>query len=168
MKHLSSAKELTDTAFLMALGVSVLLQSIERFAEPSEITDPALVMAVGAAGVGSNVIMLLILGGESGLIRIRNAEIRTLGHAHGGHSHGGHDHGHGGDQDHSHDPHAEGTVDGTGHNHHGHAHVRASETKKPSRFQNVNILGVLIHILGDALNSVAVSECHLDILNGGI
>ena len=51
-------------AFLMALGVSVLLQSIERFISPSEITDPVLVMAVGAAGVGSNIIMLLILGGK--------------------------------------------------------------------------------------------------------
>jgi zinc transporter 1 len=48
----------------MALGVSVLLQSIERFIEPSELTDPILVMAVGAAGIGSNVLMLLVLGGE--------------------------------------------------------------------------------------------------------
>lgn len=54
-----------ESAFLMALGLSVLLQSIERFTEPAEITNPVLVMAVGAAGVGSNVIMLLALGGES-------------------------------------------------------------------------------------------------------
>lgn len=54
-------------AFLMALGVSILLQSIERFVEPSGISDPVLVMAVGAAGVGSNIIMLLVLGGKSDL-----------------------------------------------------------------------------------------------------
>jgi zinc transporter 1 len=48
----------------MALGVSVLLQSIERFIEPSKISNPVMVMAVGAAGIGSNVLMLLILGGE--------------------------------------------------------------------------------------------------------
>jgi zinc transporter 1 len=55
-----------DTAaFLMALGVSVLLQSIERFTEPSEISDAVMVMIVGAAGIGSNVLMLLILGGKS-------------------------------------------------------------------------------------------------------
>lgn len=52
----------------MALGVSVLLQSIERFTEPAEIANPVLVMAVGAAGVGSNVIMLLALGGKSDLV----------------------------------------------------------------------------------------------------
>ena len=56
--------EAHSSAFLMALGVSVLLQSIERFTEPSEISDPVMVMAVGAAGIGSNVLMLLILGGE--------------------------------------------------------------------------------------------------------
>lgn len=50
-------------AFLSALGVSVLLQSIERFLEPKAISDPILVMAVGAAGIGSNVLMLLFLGG---------------------------------------------------------------------------------------------------------
>lgn len=50
-------------AFLMALGVSILLQSIERFIEPKEIERPILVMAVGAGGIGSNIIMLLFLGG---------------------------------------------------------------------------------------------------------
>lgn len=54
-----------SVAFLMALGVSVLLQSIERFTEPAEITNPVLVMAVGAAGVASNVVMLLALGGKT-------------------------------------------------------------------------------------------------------
>lgn len=49
----------------MALGVSILLQSIERFVEPTELTNPVLVMSVGAAGVGSNILMLLVLGGGS-------------------------------------------------------------------------------------------------------
>lgn len=43
--------------------------------------------------------------------------------------------------------------------HAGHAHARVSDGKsKPARFADLNILGVLVHILGDALNSVAVSK----------
>lgn len=61
----------------MALGVSVLLQSIERFTEPSEISDPVMVMAVGAAGIGSNVLMLLILGGECPLRCWKSAQVRS-------------------------------------------------------------------------------------------
>ena len=48
----------------MALGVSALLQSIERFTDPTEVTDPVLIMAVGAAGIASNILMLAVLGGE--------------------------------------------------------------------------------------------------------
>lgn len=57
-------------AFLCALGVSVLLQSIERFVDPPEVTQPVLIMAVGAAGILSNVLMLLILGGEETLVPV--------------------------------------------------------------------------------------------------
>jgi zinc transporter 1 len=48
----------------MALGVSVILQSIERFIQPSRLESPVLVMSVGAAGIGSNILMLLVLGGK--------------------------------------------------------------------------------------------------------
>jgi zinc transporter 1 len=49
----------------MALGVSIILQTIERFLEPNEVLDPILIMAIGAAGVGSNVLMIMIMGGRS-------------------------------------------------------------------------------------------------------
>ena len=145
----------------MALGVSVLLQSIERFTEPAEIANPVLVMAVGAAGVGSNVIMLLALGGKSDLVRC------LLPAQYSGHAHGGHSHSHDGSQseEHSHagdgpngTPPETSTHNPTPH-HEGHAHARRESTKRTSRFGNVNILGVLVHIAGDAINSVAVSRC---------
>lgn len=141
-------------AFLAALGVSILLQSIERFVEPSDIKDPILVMAVGAAGIGSNVVMLLALGG----------------HSHGGHSHGSHSRDDDVDGHHDaqeaefrmHTP-TVSTVDVAAisdlpsNSHARHAHARVSDGKlKPARFADLNILGVLVHILGDALNSVAV------------
>ncbi|OCF32111.1 hypothetical protein I316_06267 [Kwoniella heveanensis BCC8398] len=122
-------------AFLSALGVSVLLQSIDRFIEPSEIKNPILVMAVGAAGIGSNVLMLIILGGH-------------------GHTHGPEDsHGHS-DETHE-ESHGRRGHEHKGQQHDGHAHARPREKKKKS-FADINVLGILIHILGDAVNSIAV------------
>lgn len=53
----------TDLAFLLALGVSIILQSIERFIQPNHVLDPILVLAIGAAGVGSNILMVMVMGG---------------------------------------------------------------------------------------------------------
>lgn len=55
------------SVFLLALGVSVVLQSIERFINPSGIEEPILIMVIGAAGVGSNILMLAIIGGSFAL-----------------------------------------------------------------------------------------------------
>jgi len=108
--------------FLLALGVSVILQSVDRFINPSELTNPILVAIIGAAGIGSNFLMVLLLGGHN------------------------HSHGHGTPMD-------ELTSSGE-HVHADHAHYTRSQPKK-SRF-NLNLLGVLLHILGDAINSLAV------------
>merc|ERR1711939_574141 len=51
--------------FLLALGVSVILQSVDRFINPSELTNPILVAIIGAAGIGSNFLMVLLLGGHN-------------------------------------------------------------------------------------------------------
>jgi zinc transporter 1 len=47
----------------MALGISILLQSIERFLDPATVLEPFLVLAIGAAGIGSNILMVVVLGG---------------------------------------------------------------------------------------------------------
>ena len=52
-------------AYLMALGLSIVLNSIHRFFELEQITEPILVLIIGAAGIGSNILMLLIVGGMS-------------------------------------------------------------------------------------------------------
>lgn len=108
--------------FLLALGVSVILQSVDRFINPSELGNPILVAIIGAAGIGSNFLMVLLLGSHT-------------------HSH------------------AQGIVmdeltSSGEHVHSDHAHFTRSQPKK-SRF-DLNILGVLLHILGDGINSLAV------------
>lgn len=68
-----------------------------------------------------------------------------------GHSHG--------DEAKKTDSQEDGSASNTALDHDGHAHARADEAApKKSRFTDLNILGILIHILGDALNSIAVSE----------
>lgn len=112
--------------FLLALGVSVILQSVDRFINPSEIDNAVLVAIIGGAGIASNLIMLALLGLHS-------------------HSH-------------SHDHATTDNVSGGGqpgeHVHAAHAHSKRQQPKK-RRF-DLNILGVLLHILGDGINSVAV------------
>lgn len=72
-----------NAVFLIALCVSIVLEALTRFLEPTAIDNPKLMLIVGSAGLFSNLVGFFVLGG----------------HGHGGHSHG-HDH------DHAHDDHA--------------------------------------------------------------
>ncbi|OHE92855.1 cation diffusion facilitator family transporter [Colletotrichum orchidophilum] len=44
--------------FLLALGVSILLQAIERFTQLAHVEDPVLVLTMGCIGLGLNVIVM--------------------------------------------------------------------------------------------------------------
>ncbi|KJZ77503.1 hypothetical protein HIM_03227 [Hirsutella minnesotensis 3608] len=78
-----------NAVFLIALCVSIVLEALTRFVEPPEIDNPRLILIVGCAGLFSNLLGFVVLGGH--------------GHAHDhDHDHDheeGHDHGH----SHSHD-----------------------------------------------------------------
>ncbi|KAI0419216.1 cation efflux family protein [Xylaria grammica] len=145
--------------FLLALGVSIFLQSIERFIAIQPIENPKLVLIIGSVGLALNIISA------------------TLLHEHHGHDHGGHDHGHSHAENHSHDH-------GHGHSHgHSHSPVNIEAAIPPAQHSSDNIpltplsahaehrhtivklqapgrdlgmLGVLVHVLSDALNNVAV------------
>lgn len=110
--------------FLLALGVSIILQAIDRFINPSELENAVLVAIIGGAGIASNVVMLAILGGHN------------------------HDHG----------PKQIPLEDSPGSNpdliHSTHAHHLRKVAKKSKI--DLNIFGVLLHVFGDALNSLAV------------
>ncbi|KAK9793976.1 hypothetical protein SCARD494_06076 [Seiridium cardinale] len=69
--------------FLLALGVSIFLQSIERFVSIQRVEDPRLVLIMGCIGFTLNVLSAALLG----------------------HEHHGHDHGHGHGHNHTHSDH---------------------------------------------------------------
>ena len=64
--------------FLLALGVSIFLQTIERFISIEHVENPKLVLIMGCIGLTLNIISAVFLHGD---------------HAHHGHAHG-HSHGH--------------------------------------------------------------------------
>ncbi|RFU78864.1 zinc homeostasis factor 1 [Trichoderma arundinaceum] len=88
-----------NAVFLIALCVSIILEALTRFVEPPEINNPKLILIVGCAGLFSNLLGFVVLGGH------------------------GHDHGH--DHDHDHDHEHEHEHD---HDHgHGHAHSHGDD-----------------------------------------
>ncbi|KAI0126907.1 cation efflux protein [Xylariales sp. AK1849] len=77
-----------NAVFLIALCVSIIIESITRFVTPPEVDNPKLILIVGCCGLASNLLGFVVLGGHD--------------HGHGDHSHGGeseqghehvHDHG---------------------------------------------------------------------------
>ncbi|KAI1161085.1 cation efflux protein [Nemania serpens] len=141
--------------FLLALGLSIFLQSIERFVSIQPVESPKLVLVIGSVGLALNLLSASLL------------------HEHHGHDHGGHGHGH----SHSH------IVDNSHEHGHSHSHVNI-EAAIPSRQsfsddilltpisahaehrhtiiklqapgRDLGMMGVLVHVLGDALNNLAV------------
>ncbi|KAI1760767.1 cation efflux protein [Hypoxylon sp. FL1150] len=154
--------------FLLALGVSIFLQSIERFISIERIENPKLVLIMGCVGLTLNIISA------------------TLLHEHHGHDHG-HGHGHGHGHNHSH---AEDISHAEGHNHtrdcHDHSHVNIEAGRQAtaslsdqddvpltpisahaehrhhtittlrSPGRDLGMMGVLIHVIGDAFNNIGV------------
>lgn len=161
--------------FLLALGVSIFLQSIERFISIQRVENPNLVLIMGCVGLTLNIISATIL------------------HEHHGHDHGsGHGHGHSHSHDHAH--HTDGETPsshseelGHGHSHNddvniesaiptshsassthidtssvmmtpigAHTEHRHTITKLQSPGRDLGMMGVLTHVIGDALNNIGV------------
>lgn len=70
---------LVNAVFLTALCFTIILEAVERFTEPNEIERPQIVIGVGAAGLLVNLLGLCLFHGHAG---------GGHGHSHGGHSHG--------------------------------------------------------------------------------
>ncbi|KAI1505204.1 cation efflux protein [Biscogniauxia marginata] len=152
--------------FLLALGISIFLQSIERFISIERVENPKLVLIVGSVGLALNIISATLLHEHHG-------------HDHGGHSHGSHSHGH----EHVHDDGHESSHEHNQNHNHSHSHVniemaipvtssseddvpstplsdhaehRHTITKLQAPGRDLGMMGVLIHVLGDALNNIGV------------
>ncbi|KAI4634176.1 uncharacterized protein J4E87_001347 [Alternaria ethzedia] len=108
-------------SFLLALGVSITLQSIERFISIERVDNPKLVLIVGCVGLALNIISALFL----------------------------HEH------DHDHGPGSSGDEESMSlaPMHANHLHISAKPKKHG---MDLGILGVLIHVIGDAINNIGV------------
>ncbi|KAE8307464.1 cation efflux protein [Aspergillus transmontanensis] len=123
-------------ALLFALGISVFLQSIERFISLQYVENPKLMFIMGAVGLGLNLISAIFL-----------------------HEH---DHGHG---HHGHSaaplspiPHS--SVESDISEHHNHKH-QLHGTQSTSLGHDLGMLGVLLHVVSDAANNLGVMAAAL-------
>jgi len=126
---------LVNAVFLFALCFSIAVEAFKRFLVLETIENPKLILLVGGIGLAINILGMFLFG--------------DVGH---GHSHGGD----GGSHGHSHDNHGQDHDEGEGDNH-GHAHGGEKKTKdKPASGHQMNISGVFLHVMADALGSVVV------------
>ncbi|KAF2868191.1 cation efflux protein [Massariosphaeria phaeospora] len=112
--------------FLLALGLSIALQSIERFITIQHVENPKIVLIVGSVGLFLNIISAF-------------------------HSHS-HDHGH----SHSHEESATHAPSPSLQNPASHTTHKHLTTLPPPPGLDLGMLGVLIHLMGDALNNIGV------------
>lgn len=123
--------------FLLALALSILLQSIERFVHVEPIDSPISILIVGCVGFGLNCISALVV------------------HDHHGH---GHSHSHGHASGHTHG-HADEQITAVGVGSVDSIHASHNHTLDPparGHESNLGLVGVLVHLLGDAMNNIGV------------
>lgn len=160
---------LVNAVFLTALCFTIVLEAIERFTNPHEIEGPVVVAGVGAAGLLINLLGLCLFHGHGG---------GGHGHSHGGHSHGSKSkrgknqkagNGSSGEETNnlvgSHNSPGEvnserrrneiSCKDGTEVQMNGNTHYEEMDQDHGSSSQ-LNMRGVFLHVLGDALGSVIV------------
>ncbi|CAG8176122.1 unnamed protein product [Penicillium salamii] len=125
--------------FLLALGVSIFLQSIERFVSIQVVEQPKLVLIIGCVGLALNIISASFL-----------------------HEHG-HDHGHGHSHSHGDNSSASSVAGDAGNTENGteqvfafHDNHRHNNHQPSKQGYDLGMLGVLIHVIGDAANNVGV------------
>ncbi|WWD03181.1 hypothetical protein V865_001228 [Kwoniella europaea PYCC6329] len=133
-----------NASFLIALALSIFLQSIERFINVEEVDHPLWVMIVGCCGLALNVVSILVVHEHSHdhqkssfpdepldleLSRIKAAAAS---------------------------PSLRGSAAPLNVDHSQHHHAHQSEKEKKDTNRNLGLLGVLVHLLGDAINNIGV------------
>ncbi|KAG7508604.1 zinc transporter 1 [Solea senegalensis] len=158
---------LVNAVFLTALCFTIVLEAIERFTEPNVIDSPIVVAVVGAVGLLVNLLGLCLFHGHAG---------GGHGHSHGGHGHGNKNKkgkaiqqaGNGSSAEETNNlvanHNSSGDVrpaneisckDGTEVQMNGNTHYEDMDGDQDSSSQ-LNMRGVFLHVLGDALGSVIV------------
>jgi solute carrier family 30 (zinc transporter), member 5/7 len=119
--------------FLMLISIEIIWEAVERLVEGSDVSRTMELLVVSSLGLGVNLVGIMAF---------------DHGHAHG---HGGHDHSHAG-HSHSHTNHSHTPSD--------HPASAAPSVAKPEHTHHHhggdNMYGIYLHIMADALGSVAV------------
>ncbi|KAK0107191.1 hypothetical protein ONS95_003896 [Cadophora gregata] len=114
--------------FLLALGVSIFLQSIERFVSLERVENPMLVLIMGCVGLTLNIISAIFLHehdhGPSSLPNMEETESTNIELTDSCNSH----------KDHRH----------------------KVDSSKAGHGHDLGMMGVLVHVIGDALNNIGV------------
>ncbi|ESO97615.1 hypothetical protein LOTGIDRAFT_103819 [Lottia gigantea] len=137
-----------NSVFLIALCFSIMVEALKRLIQIEEVEDPKLLLIVGSVGLLVNIIGLFLF--------------HDHGHSHGG---GGHGHSHGGKKGHGHSHGKKGdnhqlNGDCSGY-HEDQALVEQVKASNKingavTELNELNMRGVFLHVLGDALGSVIV------------
>lgn len=134
---------LVNAVFLVALCFSILVESLKRFYEPEEIHDPVLILYIGVAGLLVNIIGLFLF------------------------HHHGHGHSHGRGHHHSLPTIEEVLAEEDINENHGNYRIPTNSSSNIQQEQDakkgnvssgtqMNMRGVFLHVLADALGSVIV------------
>ena len=153
--------------FLMLISVEIVYEAMERLFSGADVARTTELLIVSSIGLGVNMVGIMAFHGHHG-------HAHGHGHSHDhGHSHS-HDHKHSHSehaQDHSHDHSHTHIHDHHDHDHHHHAHstpsaeiltASASPTKNGKKaagghhHDSENMQGIYLHIMADAMGSVAV------------
>ena len=162
--------------------MSIFLEAIQRFAEPQEVSNPKLVLIVGCTGLASNFVGILLLheheepdpeanstperlideeerNAEMAPQRLKRAptlsqisvhpaslraDMVAAGQAHIKPENSG--------QDIENTP----LLTGEANLHSGHMHERSDGSKKGGKREDLNMSGVFLHVLGDAVGNIGV------------
>ncbi|KAJ5085339.1 metal ion resistance protein/transporter (Zrc1) [Penicillium argentinense] len=132
---------------LLSLGISIFLQSIERFISLERVDNPKLVMVIGCVGFGLNLVSVTFL------------------HEHDHDHNHGHNHGHNRNENehenHNRDSHHDSQITReysvlVNEKHITHKHHTNFASLKPRKSFDLALMGVFIHIMGDCANNVGV------------
>ncbi|KAJ9610794.1 putative zinc transporter msc2 [Cladophialophora chaetospira] len=129
--------------FLMLISIEIIYEAIERLFSGSDVSRTTELLVVSTLGLFVNLVGIFAFHGAHG-------------HSHGGHDHG-HSHGHGHDHDHDHKH---------SHSHHEEPPTPMTASASPMKHKQgaasdhhhggENMQGIYLHIMADALGSLAV------------
>ncbi|KZL80031.1 cation diffusion facilitator family transporter [Colletotrichum incanum] len=130
--------------FLLALGVSILLQAVERFINLTHVEDPVLILIMGCIGLGLNVLVMSFLHED----------------------HHGHNHGYETDQDEG-ESIGESVAGGcTSLSKQTTSDPKEAKVKHRHGGRDLGMLGVMVHVIGDAINNAGVIVAAIIIWKG--